>query len=85
MIPQNAPEAGYAPLTATEVKQAKPQEKPRKLSDGGGLYLLVTPSGAKYWRYKYRFGGKEKVLSLGGYPEEGLKARFFAGFFISVM
>ncbi|GAB3288802.1 tyrosine-type recombinase/integrase [Parahaliea aestuarii] len=62
------------PLTATEVKEAKPQEKPRKLADGGGLYLLVQPNGAKYWRYKYRYGGKEKTLALGVYPEVSLKS-----------
>ncbi|MCB1686881.1 MAG: integrase arm-type DNA-binding domain-containing protein [Halioglobus sp.] len=62
------------PLTATEVKEAKPLEKPRKLADGGGLYLLLQPNGAKYWRYKYRFGGKEKTLALGVYPEVSLKA-----------
>ncbi len=62
------------PLTATEVKEAKPQAKPRKLADGGGLYLLIQPAGAKYWRYKYRYGGKEKTLALGVYPEVSLKA-----------
>jgi integrase len=61
------------PLTATEVKQSKPQGKPYKLSDGGGLYLLVQPKGARYWRYKYRYGGKEKTLALGVYPEVSLK------------
>jgi integrase len=61
------------PLTATEVKQAKPQDKPRKLADGGGLHLLIQPNGAKYWRYKYRFAGKEKLLALGVYPEVSLK------------
>lgn len=62
------------PLTATEVKQAKPRDKAYKLADGGGLYLLVQPKGAKYWRYKYRYGGKEKVLALGVYDEVSLKA-----------
>ncbi|TGD74152.1 DUF4102 domain-containing protein [Mangrovimicrobium sediminis] len=61
------------PLTATEVKQAKPGAKPRKLADGRGLYLLVQPNGAKYWRYKYRYAGKEKSLALGVYPEVSLK------------
>jgi hypothetical protein len=60
-------------LTATEVKQAKPREKAYKLSDGGGLFLLINPKGAKYWRYKYRFAGKEKALALGVYPEVSLK------------
>ena len=44
-----------------------------KLADGGGLYLEVAPSGGKWWRLKYRFGGKEKRLSLGVYPDVGLK------------
>ncbi|WP_289083456.1 integrase arm-type DNA-binding domain-containing protein [uncultured Spongiibacter sp.] len=61
------------PLTATEVKQAKSAEKPYKLADSGGLYLLVNAKGAKYWRYKYRYAGKEKTLALGVYPEVSLK------------
>lgn len=59
-------------LTATEVKQAKPGAKDRKLSDGGGLFLLVTSTGGKRWRYKYRFAGKEKLLALGTYPDISL-------------
>ena len=47
---------------------AKPKEKPYKLADGGGLYLQVTPQGGLYWRLKYRFAGKEKLLALGTYP-----------------
>ncbi len=61
------------PLTATEVKEAKPQAKPRKLADAGGLFLLIQSNGAKYWRYKYRYAGKEKTLALGVYPEVSLK------------
>lgn len=61
------------PLTAVEVKQAEPKEKAYKLADGGGLYLLVKPVGGKYWRYKYRYAGKEKTLALGVYPEIPLK------------
>ncbi|RQR72271.1 DUF4102 domain-containing protein [Burkholderia sp. Bp9012] len=61
-------------LSDTAIKNAKPAEKPRKLFDGGGLYLLVVPSRAKYWRLKYRFGGKEKTLSFGVYPEVTLAA-----------
>uniref|UniRef100_UPI003F4F5876 Arm DNA-binding domain-containing protein n=1 Tax=Paraburkholderia hospita TaxID=169430 RepID=UPI003F4F5876 len=61
-------------LTDTAIKNAKPAEKLRKLFDGGGLYLLVVPSGARYWRLKYRFGGKEKTLSFGVYPEVTLGA-----------
>ena len=60
-------------LTDTAVRNAKPDFKPRKLADGSGLYLIVTPAGGKWWRLKYRFGGKEKLLSLGTYPDVGLK------------
>ena len=56
-------------LTATAVKQAKSKEKQYKLSDGRGLYLLVHPNGSKYWRFKYRYAGKEKRLALGVYPD----------------
>ena len=63
-------------LTATAIRQAKPKEKPFKLSDGGGLHLLVRPAGGKYWRYSYRFEGKQKTLALGTYPDISLsKAR----------
>lgn len=56
------------PLSDAAVRSAKPKEKPQKLADGGGLYLLITPAGSKWWRLKYRFDGKEKSLSLGVYP-----------------
>lgn len=56
-------------LTDTTCKNAKPKEKQYKLADGNGLYLLVTPTGGKYWRMKYRVDGKEKLLSFGVYPE----------------
>lgn len=62
-----------AKLTATQVKQAKPGDKAVKLADGGGMYLLVHPSGARYWRYDYRFACKRKMLALGVYPEVSLK------------
>lgn len=63
-------------LTDKALKQAKPREKAYKLADGKGLYLLINPNGSKYWRLKYRFGGKEKVLALGVYPDITLaKAR----------
>lgn len=55
-------------LTDAAIRKAKPGEKPRKLSDGAGLYLELQPSGARWWRLKYRIGGKEKRLSLGTYP-----------------
>jgi integrase len=60
------------PLTDTAVKKAKPGPKPVKLSDGKGLYLLVNPIGSKLWRWKYRVLGKEKVMSLGAYPDVSL-------------
>jgi integrase len=60
------------PLTDTAIKKAKPGEKPIKLSDGKGMYLLVTPTGSKLWRFKYRVLGKEKVLAIGSYPDVSL-------------
>lgn len=57
------------PLTDAALKNAKATDKPLKLFDGGGLFLLVMPSGGKWWRLKYRFDGKEKLLSLGTYPD----------------
>ena len=60
------------PLSDTAIRKAKPKAKPFKLADTGGLYLLVQPSGSKWWRYKYRFAGKEKLLALGSYPETSL-------------
>lgn len=59
------------PLTDTTCRQAKPTDKPYKLADGSGLYLLVNQAG-KYWRWKYRHAGKEKVLALGVYPAVSL-------------
>jgi len=47
------------PLTDVQIKNVKPQEKPWKLSDGGGLHVQITPTGGKLWRLKYRFEGKE--------------------------
>ncbi|MCP5019073.1 MAG: integrase arm-type DNA-binding domain-containing protein [Ketobacter sp.] len=61
------------PLTALAVKQATPKESDYKLTDGGGMYLLVSKKGGKYWRLKYRFAGKEKVLALGVYPSVSLE------------
>jgi hypothetical protein len=58
-------------LKAMQVKDSKSKEKPYKLSDGKGLYLLINPNGSKYWRLKYRFGGKEKTLALGVYVGKG--------------
>jgi integrase len=56
-------------LTDTEVRKSKPSDKPYRLSDGGSLYLWVTPSGGKLWRWAYTFGGKEKLMSFGKYPD----------------
>lgn len=60
-------------LTDTGIKKAKPTSKPQRLFDGGGMYLEVMPTGGKLWRLKYRFGGKEKRLALGSYPDTSLK------------
>ena len=60
-------------LTDVAAKGAKPREKAYKLSDEKGMFLLVTPAGSKWWRLKYRFAGKEKLLSLGVYPEIGVR------------
>lgn len=56
------------PLTATKVKEAKPKQKNYKLFDGGGLFLLVSKSGGKHWKLKYRFHDKEKTYAIGSYP-----------------
>ncbi len=56
-------------LSEMKVRNAKPKEKFYKLTDGDGLYLHVTEKGGKLWRFRYRFGGKEKLLALGSYPE----------------
>jgi Arm DNA-binding domain/Phage integrase central domain len=55
-------------LTDPKIRQA-PADKPSKLFDGGGLFLLVQPGGANLWRLKYRFGGKEKLLVIGSYDK----------------
>lgn len=60
------------PLTDLAVRNAKPGEKDRKLSDGGGLYLLVKASGSRLWQMAYRFGGKQKTLAFGPYPTVSL-------------
>lgn len=60
-------------MTDSKAKNAKPREKTYRLSAGKGMYLEVTPKGGKYWRFKYRFGGKEKRLALGVYGNVSFK------------
>ena len=60
------------PLTDTAVRNAKPGNKPVKLADERGLYLIVAPAGGKWWRFRYSFDGKEKLLALGTYPDVSL-------------
>lgn len=63
-------------LTDAAVKKAEPRDRPYKKADAGGLFLLVTPTGGKLRRMKFQFGGKEKLLTFGSYPEVSLsKAR----------
>jgi len=62
------------PLTETQTKNAKPRERAYKLADSEGLFPLVQPNGTKLWRMKYRFAGKEKLLSFGAYPALGIAA-----------
>jgi hypothetical protein len=59
-------------LSDAKVRNAQPQAKPYKITDGEGMFLLVAISGSKYWRLKYLFAGKEKLLALGVYPEVSL-------------
>ena len=61
------------PLTDTTVRNTKPGDRVRRMFDGGGLYLEISPRGGKWWRLKFRFEGKEKRLSLGVYPDVSLK------------
>jgi hypothetical protein len=61
------------PLNDLSIKRAKPGPKIKKLSDGGGLQLWMTPDGAKRWRLAYRLGGAQKALAIGVYPKVGLK------------
>ena len=63
----------HMPLTDTALRTAKPGLKPRSISDSGGLSVLIQPNGAKWWRFRYRFGGKPHHLSLGVYPRVSLK------------
>ena len=60
------------PLTDKAIRNAQPKAKSFKLTDGGGLFLWIQPSGGKWWRYRYRFAGKQKLLALGVYPDVSL-------------
>lgn len=60
------------PLSDTKIRTTKPTDKPIKLFDGGGLFLLVTPTGGKLWNLKYRVDGKESRIALGAYPDVSL-------------
>jgi diguanylate cyclase (GGDEF)-like protein/PAS domain S-box-containing protein len=62
------------PLSESRIRRAKAGEKPLKLADGGGMYLLLNPDGSRYWRLDYRFEGRRKTLALGVYPEVALEA-----------
>ena len=61
------------PLTDIRIRNARPRKKPYKMYDASGLYLLVTPSGGKWWRFNYLLKGKQKTISLGVYPDVSLK------------
>src|SRR5271157_971618 len=61
------------PLRDTAVRNARPSAKPKKLSDSGGLHVLIQPTGSKLWRLAYRFAGKQKTLALGVYPVVSLE------------
>ena len=60
-------------LKDVAVRKAKPSARPKKLSDGGGLHVLIQPTGSKLWRFAYRFAGKQKTLALGVYPVVSLE------------
>jgi len=60
-------------LTDTLIRKAKTPTKPTKLMDGHGLFLLLAPSGGRWWRFRYNFASKEKLLSLGIYPDISLR------------
>jgi Arm domain-containing DNA-binding protein len=60
-------------LTDTAGRNAKPREKPYKLTDGGGLYVIVNPNGSRWWSFQYRVQAREKLISLRAYPEISLR------------
>lgn len=59
-------------LTDIKVRSAKPQEKEYTLVDGDGMFLLIHPNGSKYWRFRFRFSGKQHLMAFGVYPETSL-------------
>lgn len=59
-------------LTDTKVRSAKPEEKEYSLVDGDGMFLLVKPNGSRYWRFRFRFGGKQHLMAFGVYPDVSL-------------
>lgn len=61
-------------LTDAQIRRAKPIDRAVKLVDGGGLHLCIAPTGLKSWRYRYKFDGREKILTIGQYPAIGLSA-----------
>jgi hypothetical protein len=67
-------------LNEARIRASKPQEKPYKVFDKRGLFLLITPSGGRLWRMRYRFAGVERLLTLGAYPDgRGKSARMLGG------
>ncbi|MBV8181722.1 MAG: DUF4102 domain-containing protein [Mycobacterium sp.] len=69
-VPANRGISGSsAILTETRIRDAKPRERPYKLFDERGLFMLVTPTGGRLWRFRYRLGALEKLISLGAYPD----------------
>jgi hypothetical protein len=69
----SGPAATAMPLNDTAIRNAKPIDKPVKLTDGAGLYPLLNANGSRWWRFDYRFAGKRKTLSMGMYRDTGLK------------
>ena len=60
------------PLSDAKIRNAKPKPKPYKLTDGEGMFLLIHANGGKYWRFKYRFLGRERIMAFGTYPDVGI-------------
>lgn len=69
-IPSHIP--AFFMLNDTQIRKAKPQDKPYKLTDGNGLYIVINPNGSKLWRYRFRLDGKESVFAIGAYPDISL-------------